>query len=188
MDSGLRRPMNKHLKKISEEVLHANPWFKYKHDVFQLSDKNSGDYYYLETNGCAMVVPILDDGRLVLVRQYRYLREKESIEFPCGGLNIGESPQDAANRELTEETGYKAHEFAKIGVFEGLKGLVKDACHVFIAEQLDQVGEPYHDPTESIELIVRRPDEVDQMVRKNEIWDGQTLAAWALVHHHLLHK
>lgn len=180
--------MFKHPKKISEENLHENPWMKYKHDVFADGIGGSNDYYYLETPGCAMVVPVLDDGRLVLVRQYRYLREKDSIEFPCGGLKVDEAPQDAVDRELTEETGYQAHEFVKIGVFEGLNGLVKDACHVFIAEQLDKVGEPQHDPSEYIELIIRRPDEIDEMIRKNEIWDGQTLATWAMVHHQFLHK
>lgn len=180
--------MNHHLKKLSEEILHVNPWVKYKHDVFESGKGEKGDYYYLETNGCAMVVPVLDDNRIILIRQYRYLQEKESIEFPCGGLKANEVPQDAAGRELIEETGYEANELVKVGIFEGLNGLVKDACHVFIARELDQVSNPQNTPVESIELVIRRPDEVDEMVRKNEIWDGQTLAAWAMAHHQFLHK
>lgn len=180
--------MSKHLKKLSEETLYENPWFKYKHDVFDNGVGGQGDYYYLENSGSVMMVPVLDDGRIILVRQYRYLREKESIELPCGGIIVGETAQNSAERELLEETGFKGNEFIKIGVFDGLNGLIKDTTHVFIAEQLEQVGQPQQDPTEYIELLFRRPDEIDEMIRKNEIWDGQTLAAWAMVHHNFLHK
>ena len=180
--------MNKHLKKISEEILAENPWWKYKHDTYEKPNGEPGDYYYGESTNCSMIVPVLDDGRIILVRQYRYLREKESIEFPCGGLKNEETPQEGAERELLEESGYKGNEFVKIGMFEGLNGLVKDTCHVFIAEALDKIAEPQDDPLEKVEILIRRSDEIDEMVRKNEIWDGQTLAAWAMVHHEFLHK
>lgn len=180
--------MNKHLKKISEKILHDSPFLRCKSDIFERENGKNGEYYYAETNGCAMIVPVLDDGRMILTRQYRYLHDKESIEFPCGGLKEGEMPQAAADRELTEETGYKAGEMIKVGVFEGVTGILKDACHVFIANELDKVASPQNEPMEQIELVIRRPDEIDEMARKNEIWDGQTLAAWAMAHHQFLHK
>jgi len=179
--------MNKHLKKISEEILAENPWWKYKRDVYEKPNGEPGDYFYGETNGCSMVIPELEDGRLVLIRQYRYLRDKESIEFPCGGIKNGDTAVDTAKKELAEETGYLANEFIKVGEFESLNGFCKDLCHVFLAEA-EELKQQNLDDTEQIEILLRRPDEVDEMVRKNEIWDGQTLAAWAMVHHEFLHK
>ena len=177
----------KHLKKISEETIHQNPWWTYKHDKYEKPNGEEGDYYYCETPGNVMIIPVLNDGSLVLTLQQRYLREKQSIEFPCGGLLQDGSLLDAAKRELLEETGCTADEFIKIGEFEGVNGLVKDMCHVFLA-YVDSQGEQQLDDTEEIEVLYRRPDEIDVMIRKNEIWDGQTLAAWALCHHEFLHK
>ncbi len=179
--------MTKRLKKISEEVVHQNPWWTYKHDKYQKPNGEEGDYYYGETNGNAMVVPVTEDEKLVLVLQQRYINDKQSIEFPCGGIVDGKTPLETAKNELLEETGYIADEYIKIGEFEGLNGVFKDTCHVFLAYVVEQ-GEQKLDDTEDIEVLHRRPDEFDEMIRKNEIWDGQTLASWAMVHHHFLHK
>lgn len=180
--------MHHHLKKLSEETIHQNPWWAYKHDVFANGQGRQGDYYYGETKaGMAMVVPVLPDGRLVLVLQYRYLDDKQSIEFPAGGIGDDGSALEAAKRELLEETGCLAEDYVKLGEFQASNGLLKDKSHVFLAQVIEQKpARP--DEGEEIEVIYRRPDEVDEMVKKNEIWDGQTLAAWALVHHHFLHK
>lgn len=167
-------------KKISEEIIQQNDWWTYKHDKYELEDGSEGEYFYGETAGNAMIIPVLNDGRLVLTTQYRYLGSKLSVEFPCGSLRSGERPADAATRELLEETGYKTDNLIKIGDFEPLNGLFKDASHLFVAPELKQVAEPSLDRTENIELIYRRPDEFDRMVQAGEIWDGQTLAAWAL--------
>lgn len=178
----------KHPQKFSEEIINQNPWWTCKKDIFVYPDGKKGEYFYGEDNNSVMAVPVLDDGRIVLISQYRYLREKLSIEFPCGSIDASETVQQAVQRELIEETGYKAEEFIKIGIYDGLSGVFKDTTHVFIAEGLEQVGQPQPEEMSELEVLLRRPDEVDEMVRKNEIWDGQTLAAWALIHHHFLHK
>ncbi|KKQ27292.1 MAG: hypothetical protein US42_C0011G0030 [Candidatus Magasanikbacteria bacterium GW2011_GWC2_37_14] len=179
--------MNKHLKKISEEILGENPWWKYKRDVYEKPNGEPGDFFYGETPGFSMVVPVLEDGRLVLIRQYRYLEDKECIGFPGGGIKSNQTPLDTAKAELLEETGCLAHEFVKIGMFQPSPGFVKDQVHIFLAE-VDEMRHQELDDTEQIEILLRRPDEVDEMVHKNEIWDGQTMAAWAMVHHEFLHK
>lgn len=167
-------------KKIVSELISKNPWWAYWHDKFFQSDGSTYDYYYAVTNNCAMIIPVLDDGRLVLVSQFRYLREKISVEFPCGGMVEGELPAQTALRELQEETGMISDDLMKIGSFESLKGLVKDTAHVFLADKLQKVGEPIVSVSEPIEVLYRRVDEFEEMVRHGEIWDGQTLAAWAM--------
>lgn len=179
--------MNKHPKKIKEEILAVNPWWQYKREEFELENGTTGEYFYGETNGNVLIVPILPDGRLILINQFRYLFDKYSLEFPCGGIKEGDTPVITAEKELLEETGWQGDEFIKIGEFQPLNGLMKDKTHVFlcyVGEQKKQILEN----TEEIEVFYRRPDEIDEMIRKNEIWDGQTMAAWALSHHEFLHK
>mgnify|MGYP001160652464 FL=1 len=181
--------MPRHLKKISEETLHQNPWWTYKHDKYQLPNGQIGDYYYGETEGSVIMIPILNDGRIVLTLQHRYLMDKQSIEFPCGAINQGESSLNASMRELKEETGCLADidNFIKIGEFESSNGLIKERMHVYIVEVHTQIA-PSQDETEDIEVLYRRPDEIDEMIYKNEIWCGQTMAAWALAYRHFLYK
>lgn len=175
------------LKKVSEEILHENPWWKYKHDVFEFADGRTGEYYYGKAAGVSLVVPVLPDGRLLMVKQYRYLSDKYSIEFPGGGIVKDEAPSEVAKRELFEETGYTAREFVNISNFEPHNGLFIDTTHVFIAKDVTQIKIDglVGDETEFIEIILRRPDEIEQLIKNNEIWDGQTLATWALARYYV---
>jgi ADP-ribose pyrophosphatase len=123
----------------------------------------------------------------MLVLQYRYLKEKQSIEFPAGGIGIAESPLDGAKQELLEETGCTADDWYSVGTFEPANGLLRDTTHVFVAHVVGQ-GDQQLDDTEDIEILYRRPDEIEDMVRRGDIWDGQTLATWAMVRHRFLEK
>jgi len=172
-------------KKTDEEIIHSNPWWIYKHDKFEKEDGTFGDYFYAQTKNSAMIIPVLDDGRVILIRQYRYLQDKEGIEFPCGQLREGEAPSEGAKRELLEETGYKVDDLIKVGNFDGFKGFVKDETHLYLGADLKHIDEPHPEESEDIEVIYRRVDELEQMVIDGKIWDGQTLAAWALVRDHL---
>ena len=176
------------LKKVSEEISATNPYWTYKHDVYELPGGKVKDYYYGENHGSVMIVPLLDDGRVVLVNQRRYLRGKVSTEFPCGGLEKNEAAPNGAERELLEETGYRSSNFVKLGSYDGLIGLFKDTTHVFVADELNLVGAPTPDETEDLEIIYRRIDELETMIKRGEIWSGQTLAAWALARDYVLGK
>lgn len=175
------------IKKISTEVVHKNPWWEYRRDQFVLPSGKKLDYFFGETPGNVLIVPVLDDGRLVLVRQYRYLEEKTGIEFPGGGIGKNESPAVAAARELLEETGYTTENLIKVGTFEPCVGLVKDLSHVFIANELTLAQTPEsNNEAEKTEVLARRVDEFVDMIKHGEIWNGQALAVWALVRDLLL--
>jgi len=171
--------MNKKYQKISEEIVHQNPWWIYKHDVYKCDEKKQ-DYFYCHLIGNAIVIPILNDGRIALIRQFRYLQDRSGIEFPMGGLLPDETPLQAAERQLREETGFESDNFSKVGEFEPLQGIAKDRSHVFLANEISGQVEISLDEMEDIEVILRRPDEITQMIKNGEIWSGQTLAAWAL--------
>ena len=174
-----------HFKIISSETIDENPWWKYKHDKYLSSSGEEGDYYYGESSGAAMVVPVLDDGRLVLINQYRYLSDRFNVEFPCGGMHAHESPAVAAERELLEETGFKVNELVNIGSFESSRTFLKDRIHVFVATNVEKTIPQNLEKTEVIEVIYRRIDEFDDMIKRGEIQDGQTLATWAMVRNYL---
>ena len=166
-------------EKLSEEILHKNPWWTYKHEKYVLPSGKEGDYYYMHTPGGALVIPVLDDGRIVMVRQWHYLFKQESIEFPRGGVKEGQSYEEAARAELEEETGYKVRELRLIGKMASCIGLVDELMKVFLAKKLEKT-KSHPDETEEIEILFKTPEEIDKMIETNEIWDGQVLAAWAM--------
>lgn len=176
------------LKKKSEEVLHENPWWTYKHDIFSAKSGAEGEYFYGEMPGFSLVVPVLDDGTIVLVLQHRYLQDKQSIEFPGGGIKEGQEPVDAAKAELLEEVGCVSDNFTKIGQFETDNGFLKNTCHLYLAKVESLTDLQSDDEFEETERLIRKPEEVDQMMANNEIWDGVALAAWSLARQHVMKK
>jgi ADP-ribose pyrophosphatase len=131
-----------------------------------------------------MAVPVADDGKIVLVRQYRYLIDGESVEIPCGGIKNGQRDVDAARTELIEETGYDCKRIKRIGRFMPFNGLADEFCHVFIARSLAKVPSAPEE-TEQIEVLTASPDEIDGMIDKGVIVDGMTIAGWSLARRHL---
>jgi len=168
-------------KTISSEITNDNGFWKYRHDKYALPNGKERDYYYVETRGNVIVIPVLDDGGLVLVRQHRYITGKPSIEFPGGGIADNETPLGAAKRELLEETGYESSDFIMVGAFEPDIGLCKNQSHVFIANELTKTAGMDPGETENIEILSRRPDEFNAMIKRGEIMEGRMLASWAIV-------
>jgi ADP-ribose pyrophosphatase len=166
-------------KKISESVIFRNPWWTYKKDGIELPSGKRGEYHYVHTNGSSMIVPIREDGTIILVNQYRYLMEKECMEFPCGSVKDGSNHDETARHELSEETGYSARELEMIGEFNPYNGVTDEICRVYVARGLSYVGAS-PDETEEFEILHLTPAEIDARIKDGVIWDGMTLAAWAI--------
>jgi len=176
--------MLKHWKTLSSKILFKNPWWTYKADEYQIPDGINGEYHYVHTFGSSMVVPITDQGKIILVNQYRYLCAKESIEFPCGGVKEGKTHQEMAHVELEEETGHRSKSLIFVAEFNPFNGVTNEMCHVFIARQLEKT-ESKPDVTEEFEILYLTPKEIDSLIESNNIWDGMTIAAWRLVRNKL---
>ncbi|MBI5731781.1 MAG: NUDIX hydrolase [Candidatus Magasanikbacteria bacterium] len=173
-------------KKIKTEVIHKNPFWTYKKDTFEVPGLTKpAEYYYVETRGSVVIVPILSDGRVLFIKIYRCLFDKFSIEFPGGGVDAGQSFEEAARAELQEEAGLETEELINIGEFCPFNGVSTEICRIFLARGLKKT-KAEKNPQEIIELAPRRFDEVEDMVKRNEIWDGQTLAAWNLARRYCL--
>jgi len=175
----------KSYKVISKKVVSRNPWWAYCCDQIELPSGKSGEYHYALTGGSSMVVPITEENRLLLVKQYRYTGNRDSIEFPCGGLKEASTHEEAARSELAEEAGFVAGSLEPLGCFNPCNGLVDEICQVYIARNLVHVG-ARPDATEDFELIRLTVAEVETSIQDGTIWDGMTMAAWTLARPRLL--
>jgi len=166
-------------KKLSEAVVATNPWWTYRRDRCLLPGGTEGEYHYVHTGGSSMVLPLGTDGRILLVNQYRYLMRRESLEFPCGSVKEGSTHEQTAREELIEETGYRAGTLREIGAFNPYNGVTDEMCRVYLGTALVHVGSAPEE-TEEFELMWLSPQEIESRIRDGSLWDGMTVAAWAL--------
>jgi ADP-ribose pyrophosphatase len=124
----------------------------------------------------AVVVLAVDGDQLLFVRQYRYPAEQELLECVAGGLEPGEDPAEAADRELQEEIGFKAGRLTKLGAFYSAPGFCNELLHLFLAEELSP-SKLAGDEDEQIEVVRLTTPEALAMARSGEIRDAKTLAA-----------
>ena len=129
--------------------------------------------------GAVTVIPVLDDGRLVMIRNWRIAVGGWLDEFCAGKLEPGEDPAIAAARELEEETGRSAGRIRKVGTFYTSPGFADELMHVFEARMLVEVPRRL-ELGEQIEVIVRAPAELEAMIVDGSLTDGKTIGAYAL--------
>ena len=125
--------------------------------------------------GAVGIVPILPDGRVLLIKQYRIALEKEIFEIPAGTREPGESPLATAKRELIEETGYRSDAFTQLSTIYTSPGILQEELTLYLATDLEP-GESAPEDGERIALTPLEWSEIDDMIRVGEISDGKTLA------------
>ncbi len=140
----------------------------------RLPDGKTASREFVVHPGAVMVVPLLDDGRLLLERQYRHPLGRVMLEFPAGKLDAGEDPLACARRELLEETGYSAREWAHAGVLHNAIAYSTEGIEVFFARGLS-AGAQQLDEGEFLELCSLSPQELDAACARGEVTDAKTL-------------
>lgn len=145
-----------------------------------LPDGRQGEFEIVRHPGGAAVVPLLPDGRVVLIRQFRPAFAASLWEIPAGRLDSGESPAVCAGRELTEETGYRAGRLEKLGEMLSTPGFCDEVIHLFVARDL-QPAPCTPEEDEFIEAVPLPLAEALAMVRRGEIADGKTQLALLLL-------
>ena len=157
----------------SEEVFRGR-LLEVRRDLARLPDGSEATREYIVHPGAVMVVPILDDGRLVMERQWRYPLERVMLEFPAGKLERGEPPFGCAVRELAEETGYRAREWACAGVLHNAIAYSDEAIEVWFARGLT-AGERRLDEGEFLDLQIVGVDELERLCASGAVTDAKTL-------------
>ena len=158
---------------ISDQV-YRGAFLDVRRDQIRLPDGGHAQREYIVHPGAVMVVPLLDDGRLVVERQWRYPLARVMLEFPAGKLEPGEHPLHCAIRELIEETGFRAAEWARAGILHNAIGYSDEGIEIWFARGLRN-GERSLDAGEFLDVFEASIDELEQAAYRGEITDAKTL-------------
>lgn len=161
--------------RIAGESILDGRFLKARRDQVRLPDGGTSTREYIVHPGAVVVVPLLDDGRVVLERQYRYPVGRVIVEFPAGKLDPGEAPLRCGQRELFEETGFTAREWARAGSMHLAVGYSTEIIHIYFARGL-VAGTPSLDPGEFVDVFAASLDELLAWCRTGTVTDAKTLA------------
>ena len=170
---------------LARRTIYQSEWVGLEHIDIRLPDGKVINDLHLVTyrHQAAAVVPIGDDGRILLIDHYRFQTDTRGWEIPAGKIDVGETPPQAAAREMLEETGHRGDDLKYLGRYHPSNGSSNQVFHVFVARGVTRVGEL----TDTNEVMGWRwftPAQVRAMLQRNEILDGLSLTGlgWAIVH------
>jgi len=161
-------------KKISGEGVYDGIFLKMKRDIVSLPDGQHAVREYLEHPGAVAILAVLDDGRVLLERQYRYPIAQAVIEIPAGKLNTREDPLLCAQRELQEETGYTAKHWSKIRRIHPVISYSTEFIDIYLAEGLSP-GPARLDEEEFLDVFASPLEELLNWVETGKITDVKTI-------------
>lgn len=170
------READAHLREvcIAPSQVYRGGFLDVRLDTVRLPDGRSAGREYVVHPGAVMIVPLLDDGRLVLERQWRYPLARAFVEFPAGKLDAGEPPLACAVRELAEETGYRAAEWARAGILHNAIAYSTEGIEVWFARGLAP-GERRLDAGEFLDVFTTTLDDLEAQAVRGELTDAKTL-------------
>ncbi|MEA1926143.1 MAG: NUDIX hydrolase [Patescibacteria group bacterium] len=174
---------------LSSKTVHKNPWYCVKHEKFSLPSGKKGNYYVIDTGNSSFVVPVRKD-KIIFVKQYRYPLKQRTLELPNGVIGKGNTPPQTAKNELREETGYQSGSIKKIGKFSSISGITSEICFVYLAKDLEFVGQKLEDSEKEAKMKVVEIGikEAYKMINDGKIIDGQTIASLSFARKILLNS
>ncbi len=173
----MKKPPEIPWKTLSTKLIYSNKWLSLREDVAELPDGRTTIYGVVTCGHCVGILPFLDPDTVLLIQQYRYVAQRVTWEMPTGGAHPGESTEEAAQRELAEEIGYRAGRLIPVSTYHTSKSVMDETAHLVLAEELVHLERPPRVETEFIEVRPFPFREVLQMVLAGEIVDGMTVIA-----------
>ncbi|MBQ9928861.1 MAG: NUDIX hydrolase [Lachnospiraceae bacterium] len=164
-------------KRLSRDLVQKGAIIDYYQDTVQVPNGNVVKWDFIKHNGAAAVVPVDSEGRLIMVSQYRNALDRYTIEIPAGGLNGPDEPtKDAAERELAEETGYRAKKLELLITIRTTVAFCNEKIDIYVATGLTP-GSQDLDEDEFVDVKAYTVDELLAKIYAGEIEDSKTVAA-----------
>ena len=168
--------MDTKVKRIKRELQCEGAITKYYKDTVQLPNGKTAVWDFVGHNGAAAAVAVLDDGRLLMVTQYRNALDRYTLEIPAGGLQPDEPTMDAAARELEEETGYTCGKIEKLITIRTTVAFCNEKIDIYLATELKKTHQ-HLDEDEFVNVKPYTLEELEEMIYSGTIEDSKTIAA-----------
>jgi len=165
-------------KLTNSKTLFEGKVFNLKVDEIEYDSGNKGIREVIVHPGGAVVIPVTNEGKLVMVTQIRYPFQTTLLEFPAGKLDIDEDPLDCAVRELEEETGYKAAKVNKLGKIYTAPGYCTETLHIYVAQELKKGGHKREEGEQGMEVFELSFEEIEKKINNGEILDAKSICGF----------
>ena len=159
---------------LKSEIIHSGKVFNTKVDQIEYNSGNKSVREVAEHPGGAVIVPVTNEGKIIMVTQHRYPVDKSLLELPAGKLDKNENPFDCAIRELEEETGYKSDNVKEIGTIYTTPGST-EKLWIYIAKDLKPGNHNREEGEFGMKVFEYTPKEIDEKIYSGEIVDGKTI-------------
>lgn len=171
--------MDSHLKEteVESESVFKGVMLDVRRDRVRLPDGKISVREYIRHPGAVVILAQLPNGSLLFERQFRYPLRRVFLELPAGKIDPGENPRDTAQRELFEETGYRAAEWTHLGTMHPCIGYADERIEIFLASGLHSLGVQALDHNEFLDVLELSPADARQAIFNGEITDAKTIAA-----------
>ena len=175
-------PLGRELPQLlKQKLLYKGRKFNFEVNRLRLPNKAEGEWECIRHPGGALVVPVTADGKLVLVRQYRFAVQGRVLEFPAGTLEPNEEPLETIQREIQEEIGYRAHKWQKLGEFFLAPGYSDEIIYAYIAQDLEKLEvQLTQDEDEDIETVLFTPEQLEKAIKEGEPVDAKSISSFFL--------
>ena len=169
--------MSEKVERIARKLVHKGKLVSFYEDTVKIPNGNIAVWDFLEHQGAAAVVPVTDEGKILMVKQYRNALDRETIEIPAGGLNGANEPTRlAAKRELEEETGMISEDLSLLLSLRTTVAFCNEKIDIYVARNL-KCGEQHMDEDEFIDVQAYSIEELNEMIYTGKIEDSKTIAA-----------
>ncbi len=171
---------------LKQRLLYKGRKFDFEANHLRLPNNSVGDWECIRHPGGALAVPVTSEGKLILLRQYRFAVSGRLLEFPAGTIEENENPFETIQREIEEETGYSARKWQKLGKFFLAPGYSDEVIYAYLAEDLEKLEvRPDLDEDEDIEVLFFTPAELEKAILEGEPVDSKSISSFMLARPYL---
>ena len=169
--------MAEELRRLNRELMYHGTIVDFYKDTIEVPNGNVVEWDFIGHKGAAAVLPVREDGKLLMVRQYRNALDRYTLEIPAGGLNGADEPtRDAAGRELEEETGYRSDDLEWLITIRTTVAFCNEKIDIYVAKNLIK-SHQHLDEDEFINVEAYSVEELSRMILEGKIEDSKTISA-----------